>query len=61
MNAKDNRTPKKGDHVFASGQEGEYVVYNVDPDCEAADLQQIGSDLRLSTIPWFSLTFLDEG
>jgi hypothetical protein len=60
MNAEINRTPKKGDHVLARGQEGKYVVYDVEQDLECAELQQIGSDLRLSAIPWASLTFLDE-
>jgi hypothetical protein len=60
VNAKKKRRPKKGDHVSARGQEGTYIVYDVEQALQAAELQQVGSDLRLSAIPWSSLTFLDK-
>jgi hypothetical protein len=61
MNANSKRTPQQGDHVSASGQEGEYIVCDVDEGLEAAELQQMGSELRLSAIPWASLTLLEQG
>ena len=53
------RIPKKGDHVAIRGQTGKYAVYSVDCTLHSVDLSQIGSDLRLATIPWRSIQFLD--
>jgi hypothetical protein len=54
------RIPKVGDRVSATEQKGTYVVYEVDASIRAAELQEMGSDLRISSVPWESLTFLDE-
>jgi hypothetical protein len=54
------RIPKKGDRVTAVGNEGVFAVYSVDSSLRAVDLQQVGSGLRLATIPWDSITFLDQ-
>jgi hypothetical protein len=53
------RIPNKGDRVTVVGWEGLFVVYSVDHTLHTTDLQQLGSDLRLATIPWDSITFLD--
>jgi hypothetical protein len=53
------RIPKKGDRVTAVGQEGVFAVYSVDRTLRSADLKQLESDLRLASIPWESITFLD--
>jgi hypothetical protein len=55
----DKRIPKKGDRVTIVGQEGVFAVHSVDGNLRSADLQQLGSDLRLASIPWDSITFLD--
>jgi hypothetical protein len=54
------RVPKKGDRVTVLGREGVFAVYSIDGDLRSADLQQLGSDLRLASIPWDSINFLDE-
>jgi hypothetical protein len=59
MTKEHTRIPKKDDRVTVVGHEGVFVVYSVDHDLHSADLQQLGSDLRLATIPWDSITFLD--
>jgi hypothetical protein len=59
MANKKNRIPKKDDRVTAAGREGVFAVYRVDDTLHSVDLQQLGSDLRLATIPWDSITFLD--
>jgi hypothetical protein len=46
------RTPKKGDRVTTRLNEGTFVVYSVDRTLCCADLAQIGSDLRLASVPW---------
>jgi hypothetical protein len=53
------RIPKKGDRVTAAGNEGVFTVYSVDSSLRSVDLQQQGSDLRLATIPWDSISFPD--
>jgi hypothetical protein len=60
MAKKKRRIPKKGDRVAVDGRKGAYVVYLVDGSLEVADLKQIGGDSRLATIPWKTLTFLDD-
>jgi hypothetical protein len=60
MATKKRRIPKKGDRVAVKGRKGAYVVYLVDGSLEVADLKQIGGDSRLATIPWKTLTFLDD-
>jgi hypothetical protein len=54
------RVPKIGDRVTASGQNGAFVVYGIDSTLQCAELLLIGKELRLSSIPWSSLTFLDQ-
>jgi hypothetical protein len=54
------RIPRKGDGVAVRGEDGTYAVYLVDKSLQSADLAKTGSDLRLASIPWDSLTFLDE-
>jgi hypothetical protein len=54
------RIPKKGDHVAVRDQTGIYEVYSVDGTLHSVDLSQIGNDLRLATIPWRSIHFLDD-
>jgi hypothetical protein len=55
------RIPRKGDRVTVRGEKGTYAVYLIDESIHAADLTKMGSDLRLASIPWDSLTFLDKG
>ena len=54
------RTPKQGDHVAALGHEGAFVISSVDGDLCTAELKPTGRGFALSTIPWSTLTFLDE-
>jgi hypothetical protein len=54
------RTPKKGDRVSALGQNGAFVVSDVDSPRCTAELKLIGQDFTLRDIPWGALTFLDE-
>jgi hypothetical protein len=54
------RIPKIGDHVSLVGRKGAFIVSSVDSFTESAEMKQIGHDLRLSTIPWDGMTFLDE-
>jgi hypothetical protein len=54
------RIPKKGDRVSALGQNGTFVVSDVDRELWTVELKMIGHDFALSTIPWGALTFLDE-
>jgi hypothetical protein len=53
-------SPTKGDRVAVLGQDGTFVVYDVDSRLRCAELKLIGHDFALSTIPWSALTFLDE-
>ena len=52
--------PKKGDHVSVASDSGTFVVYSIDHDIHTVELKQIGRGLSLSSIPWDSLTFLDD-
>jgi hypothetical protein len=52
--------PQNGDHVTVKGQTGVYVVYLVDTSIRVAEVMERRSGLRLSTIPWDSLTSLAE-
>lgn len=54
------RIPKIGDRVAALGRNGAFVVYSIDGDLRCVELKLIGKELRLSTIPWKELTFLDK-
>jgi hypothetical protein len=57
---KKKRTPKKGDRVTTTLHKGTFAVYSVDHMLRSVDLAQVGSDLRLATVPWRSTTFLNE-
>ena len=54
------RLPKKGDRVAVLGQNGTFVVTDVDRYVRIVELKMIGHDFALSTIPWRALTFLDD-
>lgn len=54
------RIPQKGDRVAARRQHGAFIVSSVDSDLLTVELRMIGDDLRLISIPWGALTFLDE-
>ena len=60
MIKKKKRTPKKGDRVTTTLHEGTFVVYSVDRALCSVDLAQIGSDLRLASVPWRLTKFLDK-
>jgi hypothetical protein len=52
--------PKKGDRVSALGQNGAFVISQVNSKRRTAELKLIGPDFTLRGIPWGVLTFLDE-
>ena len=52
MATEKKRTPKKGDRVTTTLNEGTFVVYSVDRTLCCADLAHIGGDLRLASVPW---------
>ena len=52
--------PKKGDRVSALGQNGAFVISQVNSKRRTAELKLIGTDFTLRHIPWGALTFLDE-
>jgi hypothetical protein len=52
--------PKEGDHVTVKGLTGVYLVYRIDASIRVAELMERRSGLRLSTIPWDSLTSVYE-
>jgi len=54
------RIPKQGDHVVALGHKGAFVISSVDGGLCTAELKPTGGGFALSTIPWRTLTFLDE-
>jgi len=54
------RTPKNADRVTARGETGTFVIYDVDRSLETAELKQMSGDLRLSSMPWDTLTFLNK-
>ena len=54
------RIPKKGDCVSVASDSGTFAVYSVDHDIHTVEVKQIGRGLSLRSIPWDSLTFLDE-
>ena len=60
MTNRKKRTPKQGDHVVALGHKGAFVISSVDGDLCTAELKPTGGGYALSTIPWSTLTFLDE-
>jgi hypothetical protein len=60
VGSRKKRIPKKGDRAAALGQDGTFVVYDVDSRLRCAELKLIGHDFALSSIPWSALTFLDE-
>jgi hypothetical protein len=53
------RIPKTGNRVTAHGETGTFVIYSVDKSLRTAELKLMGGDLRLSSMPWHVLTFLD--
>ena len=52
--------PKNGDHVTARGETGTFVIYGVDRSLQTAELKRMGGDLKLSSMPWDALTFVDK-
>jgi len=54
------RIPKQGDLVVVLGHKGDFVISSVDGDLCTAELKPMGRGFALSTIPWSTLTFLDE-
>jgi len=62
MNSRKTRVPKNGDRVTARGEQGKFVIYGVDVDLQTVELKLVdgGHDLKLSTIPWDALTFIDK-
>ena len=48
---KKKRTPKKGDRVTTTLHKGTFTVYSVDRSLRSVDLVQVGSDLRLASVP----------
>jgi hypothetical protein len=46
--------------VTARGETGTFVIYDVDGSLETAELKQMSGDLRLSSMPWDALTFLNK-
>jgi len=54
------RTPKNADRVTARGETGTFVIYDVDRSLETAELKQMSGDLRLCSMPWDALTFLNK-
>jgi len=52
MAAKSKRIPKKGDRVTTTLRQGTFAVYSVDRTLRSVDLAQVGSDLRLASVPW---------
>jgi hypothetical protein len=54
------RIPKQGDRVVALGHKGDFVISSVDSDLCTAELKPTGRGFALSTIPWSTLTLLDE-
>jgi len=54
------RIPKTGNRVTAHGETGRFVIYSVDKCLRTAELKLMGGDLRLSSMPWDALTFLDK-
>ena len=57
--SKDKRIPKTGDRVNVVGRDPVFAVYSVDGALQVVDVQELGSDLRLASIPWDSIDFLD--
>jgi hypothetical protein len=54
------RIPKNADLVTTRGETGTFVIYDVDGSLETVELKQMSGDLRLSSMPWHALTFLDK-
>jgi hypothetical protein len=54
------RSPKQGDRVVALGHHGAFVISSVDGDLCTVELKPTAGSFALSTIPWRTLTFLDE-
>lgn len=46
--------------MAAIGQNGVFVVHNIDSSLRRVEPQLIGHDFALSSIPWSVLTYLDE-
>ena len=60
MKTPKRHSPKKGDRVSAVGQNGAFVISEVNRKRRTAELKLIGPDFRLREIPWGALTFRDE-
>ena len=60
MNSRKTRVPKNGDRVTARGEQGKFVIYGVDVDLKTVELKLVGGDLKLSSMPWDVLTFIDK-
>ena len=60
MNSRNTRVPKNGDRVTARGEQGKFVIYGVDVDLKTVELKLVEGDLKLSSMPWDVLTFIDK-
>ena len=60
MNSRKTRVPKNGDRVTARGEQGKFVIYGVDVDLKTVELKLVEGDLKLSSMPWDVLTFIDK-
>jgi hypothetical protein len=60
MASRKKRIPKQGDYVVALGHKGDFIISSVDDDLCTAELKPTGPGFALSTIPWSTLTYLDE-
>jgi hypothetical protein len=54
------RIPKIGDRVAMPEENGAFLIYMVDSYLGTAELKLIGHDFALSSVPWNTMTFLDE-
>jgi len=54
------RIPKIGDRIAIPEENGAFLVYLVDSYLCTAELKLIGRDFALSSVPWSTMTFLDE-
>jgi hypothetical protein len=56
-----SRVPKKGDRVTTPKLKGVFFVVDVKENPRLADIRLLNGSLMLRNIPWWILTFLDEG
>jgi hypothetical protein len=60
MANRERRIPKLDDRVAVLGHTGAFVISSIDRGLRTVELKPIGRHFALSTIPWRTLTFLDE-